>query len=78
MKWRELERELRQLKGRISLPNSHLGVHSVSAKLSALNEMKHVLPEFKLASNDKSSTISEINRLQQVYYELHASFSLSG
>lgn len=61
-----------------SLLNSHLGVHSFSTGLFALNEIKQVLPEFKLAFNDKSSTISEINRLQQVYYEFHASFSLSG
>lgn len=73
--------EVRSVSGSLhSLFNSHLGVHLVLARpgFFALNEIKQLLHEIKLAFNDKSSTISIINRLQQVYYEFHASFSLSG
>lgn len=53
-------------------------IWSRASRLFALNEIKQLLHEFKLAFNDESSTVGVINRLQQVYYEFHASFSLSG
>lgn len=53
-------------------------IWSRASRLFALNEIKQLLHEFKLAFNDESSTVGVINRFQQVYYEFHASFSLSG